>query len=73
MNILIAIAEACKDNYVVTCNPAPKTPASEVVVQLTETLAATGQDDSIFGIAAVGILLVAGGLIRFLLWPRKRN
>lgn len=74
MNTIIAIAEACKDNYVVTCNPAPSTPSSEVVVhRITETLATTGQDGTVFGFAAAGLLLLAGGVASYLLSHRKQS
>lgn len=54
--------DECKDNYVVSCNPAPKTPASEVVVVRThdEPLAPTGYDP------ALGWALLAVAVVAFL-------
>lgn len=65
------MSAACVDNYVVSCNPAPKVPASEVVVVRTdrEDLAVTGGgfDPMMPGLAVV--LLVAG--VVAVRWARK--
>lgn len=58
----------CVDNYVVSCNPAPKTPAGEVVVVRTDQqpLAPTGGelDGSLVMLAVVfavlGTVLLGG-------------
>lgn len=52
----------CVDNYVVSCDPAPKTPASEVVVHRTdEPLAATGAtyDPTLTILGAAAIIIGA--------------
>lgn len=50
----------CVDNYVVTCNPAPLTPASEVVVVRTHDLADTGfMFDPLFTIAVTAAVVVS--------------
>lgn len=63
MTIFIAVKE-CVDNYVVTCTPAPKTPASEVVVKtVTDTLAVTGGEADIAGIVIVAFFILGSGLL----------
>lgn len=58
--------EACKDTYVRSCTPAPKTPASEVVVKtITDTLAATGGTTDP-ALVVTGILLALGGILLFI-------
>jgi len=73
MDTLITVAAACKDTYVTSCNPAPKTPASEVVVhRVTEALATTGLDTPVLGLLAVACVLVIGSIIPFVV-ARKRS
>lgn len=57
----------CVDNYVVSCSPAPKTPASEVVVVRTdhETLAVTGGELEGSLVVAAVVLVVLGGPFTF--------
>lgn len=53
---------ACVENYVVSCNPPPKTPASEVVVHRTdEPLATTGAtyDPTLTILGAAAIIIGA--------------
>lgn len=59
---------ACVDNYVVSCNPAPVTPASEVVVVRTEVpelLAPTGGEiaGGLLGLALFLMVIGAVGAI----------
>lgn len=61
MTILITVKE-CVGNYVVTCNPAPKTPASEVIVKTVTDLATTGGTD-MTGWVVAGILAIATGIL----------
>lgn len=61
--MLTVFLEACKDNYVVSCTPAPKTPASEVIVKTVTDLATTGGEANIAGIVIAGCFVVAGGLL----------
>lgn len=65
----------CTDNYVVTCNPAPKTPASEVIVEhVTHTLATTGAD-MLTGFQIIGCVLIGLGVVAFAYdgWKRWRG
>lgn len=57
------MSAACVDTYVVSCTPAPKTPASEVVVVRTgePELATTGGVFDPTGLV-VGMVLVTAGL-----------
>lgn len=62
--MLILFLEACKDTYVRSCTPAPKTPASEVVVKtVTDTLAVTGGEANIAGIVIAVCFGVAAGVL----------
>lgn len=65
----------CIDNYVVTCNPAPKTPASEVIAEhVTHTLATTGAD-MLTGFQIIGCVLIGVALVLFAYdgWKRRRG
>lgn len=61
MNVFI---EVCKDTYVRSCTPVPKTPASEVVVKtVTDTLAVTGGEANVAAILIASCFIVGGGLL----------
>ncbi|QWY83834.1 hypothetical protein SEA_PERMAG_46 [Microbacterium phage PermaG] len=59
--------DGCEDNYVVSCNPAPKTPASEVIVVQTrdEPLPPTGADPTLaWALIGVAVLaFISGGVL----------
>jgi LPXTG-motif cell wall-anchored protein len=54
------VSAACEDNYVVSCNPAPKTPVAEVIVIRHEpALAVTGaQFDPTLTIAGSAAIII---------------
>jgi hypothetical protein len=62
--MLIEFVKECVANYVVTCNPGNKVPASEVIVKtVTDTLAVTGGIDVstlgwIAGFLGIGAILL---------------
>lgn len=57
------MSAVCVDNYVVSCNPAPKTPVAELIVDRVTTLAATGADlADVFAWISIGLAVVALGL-----------
>lgn len=61
------MSAACVDTYVVSCNPAPATPASEVVVVRTdhEGLAVTGGEfDPVVPVVAVALLIAGAVAVR---------
>lgn len=74
--IVFLVADQCVDNYVYSCNPAPKTPAGEVVVNtITDTLATTGGTADP-ALVVTGIILALGGILLFMyndLRKRDRN
>lgn len=59
----MTVLEACVDTYVRSCNPAPKTPASEVVVKTVTDLATTGGEANIAGIVIAGFFILGSGLL----------
>lgn len=63
MNTLIVDAvDTCKENYVQSCTPAPKTLLPDYVPPLRETLAATGFDATpmVWVVGIVVVLMVVG-------------
>lgn len=72
--MLIVFLEACKDTYVRSCTPAPKTPAGEVIVKtVTDTLAATGGTADQAGFWIAGFLAIGGILLFIYNDLRKRD
>lgn len=61
--MLIAVLEACVDNYVQSCTPAPRVPVSEVVVKTVTDLATTGGEANVAGIIVAGFFVVAGAAL----------
>lgn len=60
------VADQCVDTYVRSCTPAPKTPASEVIVKtVTDTLAATGGVD-VSTLGWIAGFLAIGGILLFI-------